>query len=348
MKQRGKNLFKDTIASIPRICQDPAFRLAFFSKVGYVAPGSADRSTHRTTRVIRASRSRKQVKRLSHPWPDLSLVIPAYNEASRLPAFLQRVEAYLKKKGQPSEIIVVDDGSLDKTSEAVSALACRLPHIRLIRSACNLGKGAAVRLGMQNARGRLRLFTDADGATPIEELGRLEQAVAEGADIAIGSRALAARDPRYAVRARRHRSVLGSFFNAAVQSLGLQGIQDTQCGFKLFRGSVAQDLFSVARVNGYGFDLELLYLAKRRGYHIAEVPVNWADQPGSKVRPLWDGPAMLCEFLSMRRRHAQGDYESLAAALSWSRRHSTRVTKPPSEAPAHDHDFRVGVELPPA
>ena len=246
----------------------------------------------------------------------LSVVIPAYNEAVRLPAFLERTERYLKMRGLPYEIIVVDDGSLDDTAALVTMLSGRLSHIRLIRSTLNAGKGAAVRLGMREAKGHLRLFADADGATAIEELAPLELAITCGADIAIGSRTLASKDSRYTVLARRHRSLLGSIFNAIVQQLGLDGIHDTQCGFKLFRRQAAEDLFSVASVNGYGFDLELLYIAKRRGYRIAEVPINWADQPGSKVRPVRDGLAMLYDLLSVRRRAAQGLYESRYEALA--------------------------------
>jgi dolichyl-phosphate beta-glucosyltransferase len=195
----------------------------------------------------------------------------------------------------------------------------------------NMGKGAAVRRGMHAARGRLQLFADADGATAIEEWARLEAAIAQGADLAIGSRALASRDRSYRVHARWHRSILGAMFNATVQRMGLEGIADTQCGFKLFRQSVARDLFSVASVNGYGFDLELLYIARRRGYRIAEVPVNWTDQPGSKVRPLRDGWVMLRELIAVRRRESQGLYEfrpgacsatqPLAESTGWAARH---------------------------
>jgi dolichyl-phosphate beta-glucosyltransferase len=172
----------------------------------------------------------------------------------------------------------------------------------------NMGKGAAVRRGMQAAQGTLQLVTDADGATAIEELARLESTLIAGADLAIGSRALAARNPLYTVRARWHRSLMGTLFNAIVQRLGVRQIADTQCGFKLFSRAAAQDLFSVSLVNGYAFDLELLYVARRRGYRIIEVPVNWTDQPGSKVRPWRDGFVMLRELLAIRKREAQGQY----------------------------------------
>ncbi|MCE3222107.1 MAG: hypothetical protein K0S58_287 [Nitrospira sp.] len=240
--------------------------------------------------------------------PALSIIIPAYNEARRLPPFLQRMVTYLDQRRQSYEILVVDDGSEDQTSQAVESLAQQCLQVRLIQLRCNMGKGAAVRRGMQAARGHLQLFADADGATPIEELARLEAALAQGADLAIGSRALASRNPRYRVRARWHRSLLGALFNAVVQRLGIRHIADTQCGFKLFRRSAAQDLFSVTCVDGYAFDLELLYIARQRGYHIAEVPINWTDQPGSKVRPWRDGFGMLRELLAIRKREAEGHY----------------------------------------
>ncbi len=240
--------------------------------------------------------------------PGLSVVIPAFNEAGRLPSTLQRIVEYLENRGSSYEIIVVDDGSHDETSGLVDAMAEQNQHIRLISSASNRGKGAAVRRGMEAAKGEFRLFADADGATPIEELARLEAALDAGADLAIGSRALASRDQTYTVRAGRYRSTLGSLFNVLVQRLGVVGLSDTQCGFKLFRRTIARDLFSVSRVDGYAFDLELLYIAQQRGYRIAEVPVNWADQPGSKVRPWRDGIVMLREFVHVRRRDAQGQY----------------------------------------
>jgi len=244
----------------------------------------------------------------STPCPALSIIIPAYNEARRLPRFLQRTIAVLNQRGVSYEIIVADDGSNDRTAQAVEQLAQQHPQLRLIQLRSNRGKGAAVRRGMQAARGSMQLFTDADGATPIEELTRLQSAIAAGADLAIGSRALAARNPQFTVHARWERSLLGTVFNAIVQRLGLRNVADTQCGFKLFRRSVAQDLFSVSCVDGYAFDLELLYIARRRGYRIAEVPINWTDQPGSKVRLWRDGFVMLRELLAVRKREAKGHY----------------------------------------
>jgi dolichyl-phosphate beta-glucosyltransferase len=238
----------------------------------------------------------------------LSVIIPAYNEARRILPYLQAITAYLVQRGLAYEILVVDDGSRDDTAALVERAGTQNLHIRLIRLPRNSGKGAAVRAGMQAAQGELQLFADADGATPIQELERLEAAMKNGADLAIGSRTLASRDSRYRVQARLHRTLLGNLFNRIVRRLGIGDINDTQCGFKLFRKSVARDLFSVARIDGYGFDLELLYVAQRRGYRIAEVPINWTDQPGSKVRVLRDGLAMVREMLAVRRNYAQGLY----------------------------------------
>jgi dolichyl-phosphate beta-glucosyltransferase len=237
-----------------------------------------------------------------------SIVIPAYNEAARILPYLRSITSYMQGRGQPYEVLVVDDGSTDATSSVVETLASSAPEIQLLRAPLRRGKGAAVRRGMQAAVGHLQLFADADGATPIQELARLEQAVASGADLAIGSRTLASRLPDYAVQARLYRTILGNLFNSVVQQSGLKGITDTQCGFKLFRQAVAADLFGVSKVNGYGFDLELLYVAQQRGYRIAEIPVNWSDQPGSKVRILRDGLAMLRELAVIRRNGAKGYY----------------------------------------
>lgn len=244
----------------------------------------------------------------SHGSLELSVVVPAHNEAARILPHLRSIAEYLAERALAFEIIVVDDGSLDDTAAVVRHFARQVPRLRLLRLPICSGKGAAVRQGMQAARGRRQLFTDADGATPIHELARLEQALQSGAQMAIGSRSLASRRSDFTVHARWHRSLLGGCFNTIVRLGGIRGIADTQCGFKLFERTVAQDLFSVSCVNGYGFDLELLYIAQRRGYRIAEVPVNWTDQAGSKVRVLRDGVGMLRELLTIHHNAEKGVY----------------------------------------
>jgi len=239
-----------------------------------------------------------------------SIIVPAHNEAARILPYLRSITSYMQDRGEPYEVLVVDDGSTDATASVVETAASSVPEIRLLRAPLRQGKGAAVRRGMQAAVGRLQLFADADGATPIQELARLEQAVASGADMAIGSRALASRLPGYAVQTRFYRTIMSDLFNSVVRQSSLRGISDTQCGFKLFRQAVAADLFGVSLIDGYGFDFELLYVAQQRGYRIAEIPVNWSHQHGSKFRVVRDGLAMLRELAVIRRNAAQGYYSS--------------------------------------
>jgi dolichyl-phosphate beta-glucosyltransferase len=231
------------------------------------------------------------------------VVIPAYNEAVRLPAFLKDVLAYFEGRDEPFEVVVVDDGSRDGTAERVREVAAARSTVMVHALDRNRGKGAAVRAGMTRARGALRVMADADGATPIAEVARLEAALRAGADIAVGSRILD--DPAVVRHVRTHRWLSGHVFNFLVRRLSAVGVVDTQCGFKLFPGPVAEDLFPRVGTDGFGFDVELLLLAQRRGYRVSEVAVNWADQPGSKVSVLRDGPRMLREVLAARRRLAR-------------------------------------------
>ena len=212
----------------------------------------------------------------------LSVVVPAFNEARRLPATLARVIAYLDGRGRRYELLVVDDGSQDATIEvATRGLAALGERGRVCRLPANRGKGAAVRAGIEAARGENVLVTDADLSTPIEELEALERACGAGADVAIGSRAL---DRSLIVRRQPLlREWSGRLFNLIVQLFALPGIHDSQCGFKLFRGAVAKDVFARARSEGFGFDVEVLAIAKHLGYRIAEVPVRWRNDDDSRL-----------------------------------------------------------------
>jgi dolichyl-phosphate beta-glucosyltransferase len=230
--------------------------------------------------------------------PRWSVVIPAFNEALRLPPFLDKVVAYFEGRDEPYEVIVVDDGSTDGTAEVVEAR--RIPTITVLRVRPNAGKGAAVRTGMLAAKGAYRLFADADGATPIEELKRLEPTLVAGADVVIGSRVLV--DPGVSVATRPHRVAAGRLFNWVVARVGLRDIADSQCGFKAFTGSAASRLFEALSTQGFGFDVELLLLARAAGCKVVEVPVNWSDQAGSKVGVLRHGPGMLWQIVQARRR----------------------------------------------
>jgi dolichyl-phosphate beta-glucosyltransferase len=228
------------------------------------------------------------------------VVIPAFNEARRLPRYLAEVVACFDGSGEAYEVLVVDDGSTDGTAAAVASQVRADGSVRILREATNSGKGAAVRRGMLAASGAYRLFADADGATPIGELKRLEAALLAGADVAVGSRALA--DPSVSVVARRHRVMAGRVFNWIVRGVAVTGVVDSQCGFKAFTAKAAVDLFERLRTVGFGFDVELLLLARARGYRIAEVAVNWTDQPDSKVRVLGNGLSMLLEVARARLR----------------------------------------------
>lgn len=243
--------------------------------------------------------------------PHLSVIIPAFNEERRLPATLESVHAFLMSWGKTFEIVVVDDGSTDGTSDVVQEFAKHHDGVRLLSYAPNQGKGHAVRTGMLAGAGDLLLLNDADGSSPIEELERLEAAIRDGSDLSIGSRAKP--DPERTVKALVHRKYIGNTFNLIVQSLLLPGIYDTQCGFKMFRREVAQDLFSVSRQNGYAFDVEILYIAKRRGYKISEVAIDWSNVEGSKVNVLVDSPKMLIDVLRITLGAWFGLYRQISA-----------------------------------
>jgi dolichyl-phosphate beta-glucosyltransferase len=231
--------------------------------------------------------------------PALSVVIPAYNEEARLGGTLQATLAYLDAHAPSFELIVVDDGSTDKTAKIVEAVQATRPEVKLLSYGGNRGKGYAVRFGMLRASGQRILFCDADLATPIEEIEKLNAALDEGYDIAIGSRDVKGS------QLIKHQSFLrehgGKAFNQLVQRLTVPGIHDTQCGFKLFTRSAAQSVFSRCQIDHFAFDVELLYIARRLfGLRIAEVPIRWAHQEGSKVRFWRDGFRMVSAVVRIR------------------------------------------------
>ncbi|MGI4741246.1 MAG: dolichyl-phosphate beta-glucosyltransferase [Janthinobacterium lividum] len=213
---------------------------------------------------------------------ELSLIIPAFNEAQRMEPTLRRAHRFLAARPASFEILVVDDGSTDDTVALVMALADELPGLRVLCSSSNRGKGHAVRLGMRAATGRTRVFADADGSTPIAELEALLQALAAGADIAIGSRYLpASQVTRPQPWPRR---VWSRLVNQVVQRVLLPGVADTHCGFKAFTAAAATRTFAVCTVDGWSFDLEVLARARASGFHIQEVPVRWENDARSKAR----------------------------------------------------------------
>ncbi|MFC1745972.1 dolichyl-phosphate beta-glucosyltransferase [Candidatus Riflebacteria bacterium] len=242
---------------------------------------------------------------------EISVVIPAYNEEKRLLPTLQKVFAYLNNNFKSFEILVVDDGSKDGTARIVQDYAKVQSSTKLLQyppPAANRGKGGAVRFGVLNATADLILFYDADGATPIEELERLIPVIKQdGADVAIGSRAKKSEDT--VVEKKQYRHIIGSTFNFLVQTFFLKGIEDSQCGFKLFKNSVAKELFALGKIDGFSFDVEILYLAGKQGYKVIEIPVNWVDQEGSKVNVFVDSPKMLWQMILIKIRDIFGAYK---------------------------------------
>ena len=237
-----------------------------------------------------------------------SLVIPAYNESSRLRPTLDEILRYAGEEKWDSEILVVDDGSHDDTAEIVREYARAHPQIQLVQNPGNRGKGYSVRNGMLHARGDICLFTDADLSSPIAEAEKLFDAIRQGADIAIGSRWLRAelqteRQPLY-------RQAFGRIFNLLLRLvLGLR-FRDTQCGFKAFRREAAQRIFPMQRIERWGFDPEILFLARRLGLQTVEVPVVWAHSEGTRLHPFRDGLRMFGDVMRIRWNALTGAYTS--------------------------------------
>jgi dolichyl-phosphate beta-glucosyltransferase len=232
--------------------------------------------------------------------PELSIVIPCYNEEQRLPRTIEQIERYLAGTGASYELILVDDGSTDGTRKIMDAAAERNRSVRLEALPHNRGKGRALAEGVAAARGTEILVSDADLSTPIEELDKLRAELHSGAGVAIASRAM--KKSRVEISQPVYRVLMGKAFNLLVQAVLLPGIWDTQCGFKLFRADVAHDAFAGLTTDGFGYDPEVLYRAKRRGVRIAEVPVVWRNSAPTKVSPIKSSIDMFRHVLRIRFR----------------------------------------------
>lgn len=234
----------------------------------------------------------------------LSVIIPAHNEENRLPASLEQVQRFLEGQPFASEIVIVENGSADRTFEVARSFAERHANIRVIQS--ERGKGAAVKHGMLEARGEYRFMCDADLSMPVEEISKFIPPALEGFDIAIASRE-AEGAVRYNEPAYRHLG--GRGINLIIQTLILPGLNDTQCGFKCFRAGVVDDIFKRQTLHGWSFDIELLYVARKRGYHIEEVPIHWYHHPDTKVSALRDAVQMIKDIFRIHANARRGIYD---------------------------------------
>lgn len=237
--------------------------------------------------------------------PFLSIVVPAYNEEDRLPGTLNSIDRWLESFERDVEVLVVENGSTDDTVDVVRRFQARHDYVELIADVPK-GKGRAVRRGMLAAGGRFRFLCDADLSMPIELLPRFLPPHSEGADVVIGSReapgAQRLGEPGY-------RHLMGRVYNLLVKLIALPGLEDSQCGFKLFSDRAAEDVFRASKLHGWGFDPEVLYIARKRGYEIREVPIEWRFNEDSRVRPVHDTVAMVRELLTIRINDWRGEYD---------------------------------------
>lgn len=236
--------------------------------------------------------------------PFLSIVIPAYNEEQRLPASLEKIDSFLEQQSYDAELLIVDNGSTDRTVSVASEFAESRPWVRVVKAAVR-GKGLAVKIGMQVATGEFRFICDADLSMPIEEITKFLPPQSEGYDVLMATRegqgAQRIGEPLY-------RHLMGRIFNLIIKLAALPGIQDTQCGFKMFSRKAAEDLFSVQQMVGIGFDVELLFIARKRGYRIREVPIIWYFDPDSRMRLIYDSLYILLEIQQIHLNWHRGVY----------------------------------------
>jgi len=233
---------------------------------------------------------------------NISIVIPAYNESSRIAKGLRSIVDYFRDKDLKYEVLVVDDGSTDETTQVLEGIKGMIPALRVLKNRGNKGKGYSVKRGVLESASDLVLFTDADMSAPIEELEKLKRAIGQGADIAIGSRV--AKGSNIIRRQNKVRESMGKVFNYFVRAILGLSVRDTQCGFKLFKRDAALDIFSLQKIDGFSFDAELLYIAKRKGYNVKAVPVVWANSPNSKVKMFSSSFNMLMDLFRIKRIHS--------------------------------------------
>lgn len=245
--------------------------------------------------------------------PELSIVIPSFNEELRLPVTLADISSYIRASKRETEVIVVDDGSTDRTADISNSFRGEIQRLRVIRNERNRGKGYSVRRGMLEARGRIVLFTDADLSAPIDEADKLIAALADH-DVAIGSRALNRK--LISVRQSVFRENAGIIFNLIVRAILRLPFVDTQCGFKAFRRERCQIIFKQQRIERFGFDPELLYLARHHGLRSIEIPVRWAHSPATKVSMLRDSLQMFLDVFIIRWNALKGRYPRSAASMA--------------------------------
>jgi glycosyltransferase involved in cell wall biosynthesis len=238
--------------------------------------------------------------------PFLSIIIPAHNEANRLPPSLEKIDAFLAGQAFTSEVVVVENGSSDGTLAIAESFKTRMPALKVIHED-RRGKGLAVRRGMLEAAGEYRFFCDADLSMPIEQVLRFLPPELDLVDVAIGSREVAGSrridEPGY-------RHLIGRVFNTMVRWMVLPGLQDTQCGFKCFRGEIAEKVFPLQTLTGMSFDAEVLFIARKLGYRITEVPIDWTFNADSRVRLVQDSLRMAFDLLEIRIKSARGRYDT--------------------------------------
>ena len=236
--------------------------------------------------------------------PLLSIVIPAHNEEHRLPPSLAKIDAFLKTQAFEAEIVIVENGSHDRTTEVAQAFAETHPYVRVM-SVTTRGKGLAVKAGMLAAHGEYRFICDTDLSMPIEEIVKFLPPFSDGYDISIGTRE---GDGAKRIGEPEYRHLMGRLNNLIIQLSAIRGFEDTQCGFKMFSAAAAEDLFSVQQMTGIGFDIEILFIAKRRGYKVREVPITWYFDPDSRMKLVQDSLKLLTEIWQIRVNWRKGLY----------------------------------------